>query len=162
MDSVRALLSIGTNGQVLAHVPPAQPLASTASAAATPTMTLVPIAPELNRCKTVSDICPSDRAGREGATTNGSLKSGDKMDGDVYDTDPGGEGTGESAWGKGKGLAVIETLGSWCGSISAYDRLARPAPGSAVCRAAAAESEWEELEKCIARRRLNVEAEEFR
>lgn len=92
----------------------------------------------------------------------------DQEDGD----DPWGDGRGESRWGQRigvttgtddhAGLALVQALGSWCASVSAYDRLAYLAPGSAARRAAEAETEWDELEKRIARSTLNVQLEEFR
>lgn len=82
--------------------------------------------------------------------------------GEEDESDPWGEGIGESNWGKGIGLALIEALASWCASVSAYDRLAHPTPGSAAGQAAEAETEWEELKRLIARGRLDVQLEEFR
>lgn len=87
--------------------------------------------------------------------------------------DPWREGVGEASWGKGIGeasnrngddgrLALVVALGLWCASVSAYDRLIRPTPGSAAGRAAAAAIEWEELERRIARAKLDVQLEEFR
>lgn len=79
--------------------------------------------------------------------------------------DPWGEGPGEAAWGScndERKLALVEALGSWCASLSAYDRIARPAPGSATGRAAATEAEWKDLERRIARGRLDLQLEEFR
>lgn len=91
----------------------------------------------------------------------------DDVDGDddhnkEGEADPWGEGVGESRWGRGTGLNLVEALGSWCASVSSYDRLARPTPDSAAGRAAEAEVEWEELERRIARGRLDVQLEEFR
>lgn len=86
----------------------------------------------------------------------------DNPDEDCGGLDPWGEGVGESGWGGGTGSPTIEVLGAWCASVSAYDRLARPTPGSAAGRAAEAEKDWEDLEKRIARGRLDVELEEFR
>ena len=77
-------------------------------------------------------------------------------------SDPWGEGAGESAWGKRSGLALIEALGSWCASVSAYDRLTHPTPDSAAGRAAEAETEWDDLEKRITRGGLDVQLMEFR
>lgn len=96
----------------------------------------------------------------------------DQEDGD----DPWGDGRGESRWGQrigvttgrsgtgdgGAGLALAQALGSWCASVSAYDRLAYLAPGSAAQRAAEAETEWDELERRIARSSLDLQLEEFR
>lgn len=93
--------------------------------------------------------------------------------------DPWGDGRGESRWGHrigvgtgtsgtsgpadgDVGLALVEALGSWCASVSAYDRLEHLAPGSAAQRAAEAETEWDELERRIARSSLDVQLEEFR
>lgn len=90
--------------------------------------------------------------------------------------DPWGDGRGESRWGQRigamtgtsgidgdtAGLVLVRALGSWCASVSAYDRLAYLAPGSAALRAAEAETEWDELEKRIARSSLDVQLEEFR
>lgn len=96
----------------------------------------------------------------------------DQEDGD----DPWGDGRGESRWGQriplttrtsgtgdyDAGLPVVQALGSWCASVSAYDRLAYLAPGSAARRAAEAETQWDELERRIARSSLDVQLEEFR
>lgn len=96
----------------------------------------------------------------------------DQEDGD----DPWGDGRGESRWGQrigvatgrsgagddDAGLALVQALGSWCASVSAYDRLAHLTPGSAARRAAEAETEWDELERRIARSSLDVQLEEFR
>lgn len=87
---------------------------------------------------------------------------GDNLEEGEDGPDPWGEGVGENDWGENTGLALIEALGSWCASVSAYDRLAHPIPGSAAQRAVEAESEWEDLERRIARGRLDVELEEFR
>lgn len=107
----------------------------------------------------------------------------DEDDGDSdhsgADEDPWGDGRGESRWGQlttrgtgigtnhtggvvGAELALVQALGSWCASVSAYDRLVHLPPGSAARRAAEAETEWDELERRIARSRLNVQLEDFR
>lgn len=101
----------------------------------------------------------------------------DEDDSDQDGDDPWGDGRGESRWGQrigvtagagggtgddDAGLALIQALGSWCASVSAYDRLAYLAPGSAARRAAEAETEWDELERRIARSNLDVQLEEFR
>ena len=99
----------------------------------------------------------SNRSASIGVITHGTADSEDE-DG----PDPWGEGKGESAWGKRSGLALIEALGVWCASVSAYDRLAHPTPDSAAGRAAEAETEWDELEMRIARARLDVQLMEFR
>lgn len=100
----------------------------------------------------------------------------DEDDSDQDGDDPWGDGRGESRWGQrigvttgtsgtgddDAGLALVQALGSWCASVSAYDRLAYLAPGSAARRAAEAETEWDELERRIARSSLDVQLEEFR
>ncbi|CAM9523835.1 unnamed protein product, partial [Ectocarpus sp. 4 AP-2014] len=105
-------------------------------------------------------------------------EDGDDSDCSGADEDPWGDGCGESRWGQltargtgigashtgggvGVELALIQALGSWCASVSAYDRLAHLPPGSAARRAAEAETEWDELERRIARSRLDVQLEEF-
>lgn len=64
--------------------------------------------------------------------------------------------------GSKRRFALVEALGSWCAAVSAYDRIIRPAPGSAAERAATAELEWGALERRIARAQLDVQLEEFR
>lgn len=96
--------------------------------------------------------------------------------------DPWGDGRGESSWGQristssaddggggggsdgggGGSFALVQALGAWCASVSAYDRLVHLAPGSAARKAAEAETEWDELERRIARSALDVQLEEFR
>lgn len=119
--------------------------------------------PTTDRSKTkfsTGNVCQSTR-GISSAIEN----LDDDVDGDD-DTeggaDPWGEGVGESRWGRGTGLNLVDALGSWCASVSSYDRLARPTPESAAGLAAEAEVEWEELERRIARGRLDVQLEEFR
>lgn len=114
------------------------------------------------------------------STTDDSGGRTDEDDSDLEDgPDPWGDGRGESRWGRaigvgmgtsdasgpgdaGVGLALVEALGAWCASVSAYDRLVHLAPGSAAQRAEEAETEWDELEKRIARSTLDVQLEEFR
>ncbi|CAM9420414.1 unnamed protein product, partial [Ectocarpus fasciculatus] len=117
-----------------------------------------------------------------GGRTNDDDDEDDEDDGDSdhsgADEDPWGDGRGESRWGQltargtgigtnrtgggaGAELALIQALGSWCASVSAYDRLAHLPPGSAARRAAEAETEWDELERRIARSRLDVQLEDF-
>lgn len=116
----------------------------------------------------------------QASTTDDSGGRTDEDDSDLEDgPDPWGDGRGESRWGRGigvgrstsvtggpgdadVGLALVEALGAWCASVSAYDRLAHLAPGSAAQRAAEAETEWDKLEKRIARSSLDVQLEEFR
>ena len=109
-------------------------------------------------------------------TDDGGGRTGDD-DSDQEDGDgPWGDGRGESRWGQrvvdmagasgiggdAAGFALVQALGSWCASVSAYDRLAYLVPGSAARRAAEAETEWDELERRIARASLDVQLEEFR
>lgn len=127
--------------------------------------------------------------GGGGGCTDGEDDSDDDGGSGTDDgSDPWGDGRGESRWGQWPprvgtagargtdrdtgsgtggsdehaGLALVRALGSWCASVSAYDRLAHLPPGSAARRAAEAETEWDELERRIARSRLDVQLEEFR
>lgn len=112
--------------------------------------------------------------------TQSHVSTTDDYNSDLEDgPDPWGDGRGESRWGRRigvgigtgstsgpgdahVGLALVEALGAWCASVSAYDRLAHLPPGSAAQRAAEAETEWVELERRIARSSLDVQLEEFR
>lgn len=103
----------------------------------------------------IEDEGPS---GEAGGLSESEVEVGSEGDNDDLWRD----GVGESRWGGDTRYLLTEALGAWCASVSAYDRLARAPEGSIAERAKEAEFNWEELQRRIARDRLNVEIEASR
>lgn len=96
----------------------------------------------------------------EGSSGEAEGPSGSEVEVDSKGDD--GDLWGESRWGGDTRYPLIEALGTWCASVSAYDRLARVPEGSTAEGAKETEFDWEESERRNARDRLHVEIEASR